>query len=134
MTEWRWIDPSTVIAIHDRQLSEHGGLDGIRDDGAIESALARPRNLAEYGQPDVADLAAAYCYGIVKNHGYADGNKRTGWILARLFFLDNGVKLQFDPIDAVRAVERLAGGDLSEADFAAWLRAGIVRAAGRKSK
>lgn len=128
MTQWRWIDASTVIAIHDRQLSEHGGLDGIRDEGAIESALARPRNLAEYGHPDAADLAAAYCYGIVKNHGYADANKRTGWILARLFLLDNGVKLQFDPIDAVRVVERLAGSDLTEADFAAWLRARIVRA------
>ena len=133
MTEWRWIDPSTVIAIHDRQLSEHGGLDGVRDAGAIESALARPRNLAEYGQPDAADLAAAYCYGILKNHGYTDGNKRTGWILARLFLLDNGVPLRFDPIDAARTVERLAGSDLSEADFAAWLRARIVRATGSES-
>lgn len=134
MTEWRWIDPSTVIAIHDRQLSEHGGLDGIKDAGAVESALARPRNLAEYGEPDAADLAAAYCYGIVKNHGYADGNKRTGWILARLFLLDNGMKLQFDPVDAVRAVERLAGSELGEVEFAAWIRARIVDAAGSGPK
>jgi death-on-curing protein len=134
VSEWRWIDPSAVIAIHDRQLSEHGGLDGTRDTGAIESALARPRNLAEYGRPDAADLAAAYCYGMVKNHGYADGNKRTGWILARLFLLDNGVKLEFDPVDAVRTVERLAGSELSEADFAAWLRARIVGQAQGGSK
>lgn len=126
MTSWRWIDPSVVQAIHDRQLSEHGGLDGVRDAGAIESALARPRNLAEYGQPDAADLAAAYAYGMVKNHGYSDGNKRTGWILARLFLMDNGIALRFDPIEAVRAVERLAGSALSEAEFAAWLRARII--------
>lgn len=126
MKTWRWIEPSAVYAIHDCQLSEHGGLDGVRDDGAIESALARPRNLAEYGAPDAADLAAAYSYGMVKNHGYADGNKRTAWILARLFLLDNGVKLRFDPIEAVRAVERLAGSEMSETDFAAWLRARVV--------
>ena len=126
MRAWRWIDSSAVHAIHDRQLSEHGGLDGIRDAGAIDSALARPRNLAEYGQPDAAELAAAYSYGVVKNHGYADGNKRTAWILARLFLLDNGVKLRFDQIEAVRAMERLAGSELSEAEFAAWLRARVV--------
>ena len=126
MRAWRWIDSGAVHAIHDRQLSEHGGLDGIRDAGAIDSALARPRNLAEYGQPDAADLAAAYSYGMVKNHGYADGNKRTACILARLFLLDNGVKLRFDQIEAVRAVERLAGNELSEAEFAAWLRARVV--------
>ena len=126
MRAWRWIDSSAVHAIHDRQLSEHGGLDGVRDAGAIESALARPRNLADYGQPDAADLAAAYSYDMVKNRGYADGSKRTACILARLFLLDNGVKLRFDQIEAVRAVERLAGSELSEAEFAAWLRARVV--------
>ena len=126
MRAWRWIDSSAVHAIHDRQLSEHGGLDGVRDAGAIETALARPRNLAEYGRPDAADLAAAYACSLVKNHGYADGNKRTAWILARLFLLDNGMTLRFDPIEAVRAVERLAASELSEAEFAAWLRARVV--------
>ena len=90
---WRWIDASLVYAIHDRQLAEHGGLDGIRDRGGVESALARPRNLAEYGEPDAAALAAAYAYGLLRNHGFADGNKRTAWVAARLFLADNGCKL-----------------------------------------
>ena len=82
---WRWIDASLVYAIHDRLLAEHGGLDGIRDRGGVESALARPINLAEYGEPDASALAAAYAYGFLRNHGFADGNKRTAWVAARLF-------------------------------------------------
>ena len=73
---WRWINASLVYAIHDRLLAEHGGLDGIRDRGGVESALARPMNLAEYGEPDASALAAAYAYGLLRNHGFADGNKR----------------------------------------------------------
>lgn len=126
MTKWRWIDANAVNAIHDRQLSEHGGLDGVRDQGAIESALSSASNLSEHSTPDAADLAAAYCFGIVKNHGYADGNKRTGWIVARLFLLDNSVKIRFDAIDAVQTVERIAGSEITEADFAAWIRARIL--------
>ena len=122
MTNWKWIGADVVGAIHDRQLAEHGGLDGIRDAGGIESALARPKNLALYEKPDAADLAAAYCYGITKNHGYLDGNKRTGWILARLSLADNGYRLEFDKIDAVRTVEDVAGNKLGEADLAAWFR------------
>ena len=126
MSEWRWIAFEAVIAIHDRQIAEHGGLDGVRDLGPIESALARPQNLAAYGSPDAADLAAAYAFGLARNHGFTDGNKRITWVAARLFLADNGCRLAFDKADAVRTVEALAGGQLSEAEFALWLRERIV--------
>ncbi len=122
MTAWRWIAAPLVYAIHDRQLAEHGGPDGIRDAGAVESALARPRNLAAYGQPDAADLAAAYAYGLARSHGFADGNKRTAWIVARLFLLDNGHHLQFEKIDAAKIVTEIAAGLLPEGELAAWFR------------
>jgi len=120
--DWRWVNPEIITAIHDRQLAEHGGPEGIRDAGAIESALARPVNAADYGASDAADLAAAYAYGIAKNHGFVDGNKRTAWILARLFLVDNGYRLSFDPIDAIRIMEGVAGGLVTEAELAAWFR------------
>ena len=119
---WRWIDAALVYAIHDRQLAEHGGLDGIRDSGGVESALARPRNLAQYGEPDAAALAAAYAYGLLRNHGFADGNKRTAWVAARVFLADNGYKLRFDKLEAVRVVEGAAAGTLPEEELAAWFR------------
>jgi death-on-curing protein len=122
MSEWRWVEAPVVYAIHDRQLAEHGGLAGVRDQGAIESALARPQNLAAYGDPDAADLAAAYAFGLARNHGFADGNKRTAWVTARLFLADNGRTLTFDKADAIRTVETLAAGALSEAALATWFR------------
>jgi death-on-curing protein len=111
-----------VQAVHEAQLAEHGGRDGVLDHGLIESALARPQNLAAYGEPDAADLASAYAYGITKNHGFADGNKRTGWVLARLFLADNGYRLVFDPADAVALMLALAAGTVNEAAVADWLR------------
>jgi death-on-curing protein len=122
MTVWRWVTAEVLHAIHDRQIAEHGGPDGVRDNGAIESALARPRNLAAYGKPDAADLAAAYAYGLARNHGFVDGNKRAAWIAARLFLADNGYRLRFDPADAVRTVEALAADTLDEGGLAAWFR------------
>ena len=122
MTAWRWISAGLAYAIHDRQLAEHGGPDGVRDPGAVESALARPRNLAAYGTPDAADLAAAYAFGLARNHGFVDGNKRTAWVVARLFLADNGYRLRFDPVEAVKTVEALAAGSLSESQLAAWFR------------
>ena len=122
MTEWRWVSETLIYAVHDRQLAEHGGLSGIRDKGAIESALARPKNLAAYGDPDAAALAAAYCYGIARNHGFVDGNKRTAWIAARLFLRDNDRQLSFDKLEAVKLVEDVAAGRLTEDDLAAWFR------------
>lgn len=122
MTAWRWVALDVLQAIHDRQIAEHGGPEGVRDSGAIESALARPRNLAAYGKPDAADLAAAYAYGLARNHGFVDGNKRVAWVAARLFLADNGYRLRFDPADAVRAVEALAADTLDEDELAAWFR------------
>ncbi len=122
MTAWRWVALEVVYAVHDRQLSEHGGGQGVRDHGAIESALARPQNLAAYGEPDVAALAAAYAFSIARNHGFVDGNKRTAWVIARLFMADNGVRLTYDKADAVRTVESLAAGRIEEDALAAWFR------------
>ena len=121
-SQWRWVGVNVVLAIHDRQLAEHGGADGIRDRNAIESALARPLNLAAYGNPDAADLAAAYAYGLASNHGFLDGNKRTAWVAARLFLADNGQRLEFDPLDAIRIMEDVAAGRIGEADLAGWFR------------
>ena len=122
MKEWRWLRRELIYAIHDRQLSEHGGPVGVRDEGAVESALGRPQNLHAYENADAAALAAAYAFGIARNHGFVDGNKRTAWVAARLFLADNGYRLIFDPIDAVRTVEALAAGSLSENDMAKWFR------------
>ena len=122
MIGWRWVDPQVVQAIHDRQLREHGGLPGTRDAGAVESALARPQNLAAYSEPDAAALAAAYAYGIARNHGFSDGNKRTAWVVARLFLADNDQRLRFDAAEAVRTVEAVASGTMPEEELAAWFR------------
>ncbi len=122
MTVWRWVDPSVVQAVHEAQLAEHGGLDGVRDQGLVDSALARPQNLAAYGDPDAAALAAAYAYGLAKNHGFSDGNKRTAWVVARLFLADKGCVLRFDPAVAVRLMESLAAGTVEETAVAEWFR------------
>ena len=123
---WRWVEADVAFAIHDRQLAEHGGLDGVRDRGAVESALVRPQNLAVYGTPDAADLAAAYAYGLARNHGFADGNKRTAWVVARLFIADNDCTLKFDPLDAIRTMEGVAAGAIDEAQLARWFRDRII--------
>ena len=122
---WRWVAPGVVLAVHDRQLAEHGGLDGIRDAGAIDSALARPVNLAAYGDPDAASLAAAYACGISMNHGFVDGNKRTAWVTARLFLADNGYRIEFNSADAIRIMEDVAAGQVDEDELAAWFRARV---------
>lgn len=125
---WRWVAANVVYAIHDRQLAEHGGRDGIRDRGVIESALARPQNLLSYGDPDGAALAAAYAFGLARNHGFIDGNKRTAWIVARLFLADNGFTLKFEPHDAIRQMEGLAAGAVTENAMAQWFRDHVVGA------
>ena len=124
MTNWRWISPAVLYAVHDAQLAQHGGMDGLRDRNMVESALNRPQQQATYADPppDAADLAAAYAYGLVRNHGFSDGNKRTAWIAARLFLLDNGLTLVYRQADAIDAVLALAAGTMSEAGFAHWLR------------
>jgi death-on-curing protein len=123
---WRCVSLELVHAIHDRQLSEHGGSVGIRDAGAIESAVMRPQNLAGYVNSDIADLAAAYAFGLARNHGFVDGNKRTAWVIARLFLADNGTQLRFNRAEAVKTVEALAAGTLGEAKRAEWFRERIA--------
>ncbi len=120
---WRFIAESVVLAIHDAQLAEHGGGTGIRDEGLLRSTLARPENLVAYGEnPDVADLAAAYAFGIVRGHPFVDGNKRTGFVVMELFLDLNGRTLEVDDLDAIQQMEALAAGTVSEADFAVWIR------------
>jgi len=127
VTDWRWIGRDVAYAIHDRQLAEHGGLDGVRDGGAVESALARPQNVTAYGEPDAADLAAAYAYGLARDHGFVDGNKRTAWVVARLFLADNGYRLSFDPADAIKTMEALAAGTIEESQMAGWFRQRLAK-------
>ena len=117
-----WINHAVILAIHEEQLAEHGGATGIRDAGLVASALARPANLALYGNPDVSDLAASYAFGIARNHPFIDGNKRTAFVAAELFLLLNAHVLTADDADCVTKVLALAAGELDEASFAAWLR------------
>lgn len=120
---WIWIDAGVIVAVHDMQIAEHGGGEGLRDAGLLESALARPQNLAAYGTPDAAQLAAAYGYGIARNHPFIDGNKRSAFIAAKLFLRLNGWDFVAGDIEHVGIMLRLAEGSLSEEDFAAWIRA-----------
>lgn len=122
MSDWVWIVRSVVIAAHNEQLAEHGGAAGIRDAGLLDSALARAENLAAYGDPDIAALAAAYGFGIVRNHPFIDGNKRAALITTELFLAMNGAELVVDDAECVLTVLALAAGELEEAAFAEWLR------------
>lgn len=126
MTVWSWVGVPAVLALHDRQLAEHGGPPGVRDQGALESALARPVNLAAYEEPDAAALAASYAFGLARNHSFVDGNKRTAWVVARLFLKANGIALNFVRDDAVRTMLALASGDLDEDALAGWFRERIA--------
>jgi len=119
---WKWIDKSALLVLHDESLALHGGASGIRDEGLLDSALARPVNLAAYGEPDFADLAAAYGFGLAKNHPFVDGNKRAAFLAVGLFLFLNGKRLSATQVDATITMLALAAGDLEEADFAAWLR------------
>ena len=128
MKEFVWILDEAVLAIHDEQLAEHGGLSDIRDLGAVESALARPRNLASYEQcEDLARLAAAYAYGIARNHGFSDGNKRTALVTMDLFLMLNGYELESSPAENVLTILGVADGTLSEDDLIKWIRNNIQK-------
>ena len=127
MNSWQWIVEGVIIAVHAEQIAEHGGKNGLRDRGLLSSALARPRNIAGYKVPTVFDLAAAYAYGIVKNHPFIDGNKRTGFLVAYIFLAMNGWKLTASEASAVEAVLALASGGMSEAEFADWLKTQSIR-------
>ncbi len=119
---WRWIDKRALLLLHAESLAEHGGAAGLRDEGLLDSALARPMNLAAYGSPDHADLAASYAFGLAKNHPFVDGNKRAAFLGAGLFLALNGFRITATQVDATRAILSLAAGETSEADLARWLR------------
>ena len=112
----------SILTIHDAQLLSHGGREGLRDAGLLESALARPQNLSAYQDPDLFSLAAAYAFGIVSNHPFIDGNKRTGFLAAYTFLFINGWRLGATEADAYIAVISLTQKEMTEAGFAAWLR------------
>jgi death-on-curing protein len=120
--DWVWIDAAVILAVHEEQLAEHGGAAGIRDANMLESALARPRNLAHYGEPDAAALAAAYGFGLARNHPFIDGNKRSAFVAVELFLQLNGLRLDAPDVDCVMVMLSLAAGDIDEPAFAAWLR------------
>ena len=120
---WRWVDRRALLLLHDESLAEHGGSAGLRDEGLLESALARARNLAAYEKPDLADLAAAYGVGLAKNHPFVDGNKRAAFLAVGLFLALNGHRLDATQADATLTMLGVAAGDIDEPAFAAWIRA-----------
>lgn len=126
--EPRFIGADVARAVHDRQLAEHGGLAGVKDDGLLESAIARPLNKFAHGEQDHCALAASYAFGIARNHPFADGNKRTAWVMARLFLKLNRIEIVFDKRDAIRTMIAVAAGELSEEALADWFRAHIETA------
>ncbi|MEP7101517.1 MAG: type II toxin-antitoxin system death-on-curing family toxin [Burkholderiales bacterium] len=120
---WRWVDKRLLLILHDESLAEHGGASGMRDEGLLDSALARPLNLLAYGDPDAAELAAAYGFGLAKNHAFVDGNKRAAFLAVGLFLALNGYRLNASQADATLTVMSLAAGEIDEAEFARWIRA-----------
>ena len=124
MSKIVWLLEETLRAIHHRQIAEHGGSEGLRDEGLLSSALARPQNLLAYGEPppDLASLAAAYAYGIARDHPFVDGNKRTALVAARTFLLLNGADLNATQDDKLHTFVKLAESSISEEELAAWIR------------
>ncbi|MGH7032665.1 MAG: type II toxin-antitoxin system death-on-curing family toxin [Stellaceae bacterium] len=123
---WRWLNEAAVIAAHERQLAEHGGAPQLRDSGALQSALARARNKAASGEPEAAELAAAYAFGIARNHPFVDGNKRVALLALETFLLDNGFELAAEDVATYEAIINLAGGEIGERGFAEWVRKRLV--------
>jgi death-on-curing protein len=122
MTEPYWFSREECLALHDMMLMHYGGIAGVRDENLLESALARPLQLFHYGKPEITDLAASYSIGIVKNHPFLDGNKRTGFMLGAGFLERNGFKFQATEAEAVVRTLALAAGEMIEAEYAEWLR------------
>ena len=120
---WIWIPLEVGLAIHEDQLAQYGGATGVRDKGLLESALARPQNLASYGEPDAAAIAAAYAYGIVRNQPFVDVNKRTAFALVEVFLVRNGWRLEVDDLGCIEAMLSLAEGKIDEQTFVNWMRA-----------
>lgn len=121
-----WLSRELVLAVHDEQLAEHGGATGVRGEGLLESALTRPLNRAGYGDPDIGELAAVYALGLIQNHLFVDGNKRTAYVALELFLRLNGLRFPVSDADAVIMTLRLAAGDILEAEFIAWVRSNVT--------
>jgi death-on-curing protein len=121
-----WAPLRAIAVIHDRQIARHGGAAGTRDAALLEMGSSRATNLAAYGSPTLEEIAAAYAFGIAKAHAFVDGNKRTAFVTALTFLRLNGLAFRPDPVEGVRMMEDLASGDVSEAQFAAWLAEGTA--------
>jgi len=119
--EWEWLSRRLVETLHAESLSRFGGTPGMRDEGLLESALARPRHLARYEEPSIFQLASAYCEGIVNNHPFADGNKRGGLLAARAFLFKNGYRLEPEEAEMVAVIRQVAAGDLGREDLTGWI-------------
>lgn len=127
MQAWKWVDKRLLIALHDESLSMHGGLSGIRDEGLLDSALSPAPNLALYGEPDYAEMAAAYGIGLAKNHAFVDGNKRVAFLSVGLFLMLNGWRLSATQVDATLTMQCVAAGEVDEVSFASWIRQNSVQ-------
>jgi death on curing protein len=130
--KWNWIDRNTLLLLHDESLALHGGASGIRDEGLLDSALARPENLAAYGDPDVAELAASYAFDLAKNHAFVDGNKRAAFLSIGLFVYANQYRLTATQADATLTMMAVAASELTEADLALWIRNHMASRAPKK--
>jgi death-on-curing protein len=134
--KWRWVQRHALLLLHGESLAEHGGGTGLRDEHLLDSALARPEHLAAYGEPDFADLAGSYGFGIARNHPFVDGNKRAAFLSVGLFLFLNGYRLQATQAEATLTVIALAAGEVGDAEFAAWIRDHSVKrtASGRRPR
>ena len=123
---WRWVSKQALVLLHGESLAKHGGREGMRDEGLLDSALMRPQNILAYADgdnpPDAAALAASYGVGLAKNHPFVDGNKRAAFLAVGLFLYLNGLRLQATQTDATLTMLAVAAGDITEEAFAAWLR------------
>lgn len=128
MKEPVWVLREVVLLLHEQSLAEHGGSGGVRDEGILDSALGRPKNLLGYGRPTLFELAASYAFGLVKNHPFIDGNKRTAFVVAVTFLELNDRSFRASEVDAAEQTLALAAGETSEAEFAAWMKTNSKRA------
>ncbi|NBW51038.1 MAG: type II toxin-antitoxin system death-on-curing family toxin [Betaproteobacteria bacterium] len=122
MSDWKWVNRSVLLLLHEESLAEHGGAPGLRNEGLLDPALARPVNLALYEAPDAARLAAPYAVGLAKNHAFVDGNKRAAFLAVGLFLYSNGLRLRATQLDATMTMLDVASGNIDEMAFAQWLR------------
>ncbi|NJM44577.1 MAG: type II toxin-antitoxin system death-on-curing family toxin [Brachymonas sp.] len=126
MKDWIWLHREVMLAVHDEQLAEHGGQFGVRDMALFDSALARPQQVAAYGEPTVARLAASYGYGIARNHPFLDGNKRTAFVAVELFLMLNDYRLAADDASCVLTMLDVAAGEIGEEEFVTWIEAHLA--------